>query len=154
MKNLAKRVSVLLDRLEPTPRVHLEAIVTGDQLSALTPKQLAALEHLIACPVIEEAARRAGCTSRSIRNWMAQPAFRSVYLELKRAVMNAAMQDTIGASQRLNNQSMGALVRNLHCGNPFAEIRAASAAMSVAYKEIGALRLDERLAELERCTIE
>ncbi len=128
------------------------APITDDILSTFTPKQLAALEQLITCPVIEEAARRAGCTSRSIRYWMAQPAFRQAYLQAKRTVMDAVIHDTIAEAQYVNNQSMAVLRHNLHCGNPFAEIRAASAALSVAYKEVGSFSQDERLAELEHCT--
>ena len=90
--------------------------------------------------------KNAGCGDRSIRRWMAEPAFRKAYLKARRATVELST----GSIQRLTARAAAALDRNLECGHPSSEIRAANSIMSTAHKAIEVLELEDRIAFLER----
>jgi len=54
----------------------------------LTRKQTAAIDALAITPTQSEAAKIAGCASRSIRNWLKEPAFKNALLERERELRN------------------------------------------------------------------
>ncbi len=113
----------------PTPQHwDLSDLLPDSQLRELTAEQAAVMEQVINFPNVEEAAQRAGCTVKSIRNWMEEPTFRGIYLQARRATVEAA----IGKIQNLTGEAVRVLQRNLACGKPFFEIRAASAALLIA----------------------
>ncbi len=117
--------------------------------TTLTGKQAIALGHLLTSPSIEEAARRTGCTARSIHRWMAKPEFRSEYLKSRRAVVEYAT----GSVQSLTEIAAQTLRRNLTCGLPPSEIRAANSVMSTAYKGLDLIEIEHRLLAIEQALL-
>ena len=111
----------------------------------LTPKQEAAVAALLAVGV-DEAARRVGVSPVTIWRWQQDPVFREHY----RTVRRQALEQATGRLQRLAGDAVEALERNLTCGVPSAEIRAAQAILEQAAKGVELIELEARIAELEQ----
>src|SRR5262245_22431800 len=90
----------------------------GEKLSR---KQEQAIASLLAESSIEAAARSIKISTRALKSWMAQPAFASAYRQARRAVVDEA----IAVLQKLTFTATLALGRNLTCGVPASEIKAA-----------------------------
>jgi hypothetical protein len=101
------------------------------------------------CPCGEArgaAAERCGCAERTVRRWLACPAFAEAYRERCRAALDAATARLAGATA----DAVETLRRNLACGVPANEIRAAGAILAHAVALSERFDLTTRLDELER----
>src|SRR4051812_32578925 len=57
----------------------------------LSPKQAALISALMTEATVAAAAKRAGCSARSARRWLGEPAFCGAYREARRAALDVAM---------------------------------------------------------------
>jgi hypothetical protein len=100
---------------------------------------------LLAEASIEAAARKARVSTRTLKNWLKDPAFLVLYRDARRAVVEAA----VARVQQLTTKAMLTLNRNLECGKPAAEIRAAVALLDYAWRGLETFDLAQQLAELK-----
>ncbi|WP_439621810.1 hypothetical protein [Gemmata sp.] len=100
---------------------------------------------LLACPTHEEAAAAAGTSTATLRRRLTDASFKAAYRTARRQLVEAA----IGRLQSAAGQAVDALVRNLACGKPGDEIRAAVAILEHGYRGAELLDLADRLAMVE-----
>ena len=112
----------------------------------LTPKQEAAVLALMSAPTTDDAARQVGVSPVTLWRWLQLPAFRDRY----RAARRQALEQAVGRLQRIADEAVEALRRNLTCGNPSVEVRAAQAVLEQATRGVELIELEARIAELER----
>ena len=108
-------------------------------------KEEQAIAALLAHPTLPEAAAACSTSEATLRRWLQQPAFRAAYREARRQVLEVA----VAGLQQAASEAAEALRRNLTCGQPGAEIRAAVAILDQAIKGGELLDLQERVATLE-----
>jgi hypothetical protein len=111
----------------------------------LTPKQERAVCALLRHGSIRKAAPAVPVNEKTLRLWLKQPAFVTAYREARRQAVEAAL----GLLQRDAVRAARALRRNLRCGKPGDEIRAALGILGTAVKAVELLDMEERLAALE-----
>jgi hypothetical protein len=115
----------------------------GEQLSR---KQDLAIAALLTEPTINAAAQKVGVTTRTLRNWLAEPDFAAEFKERCRIVLDTATSMLSGATE----SAVECLRRNLECGKAAAEIRAAIGILTHAFQAAELADVVERLDELER----
>jgi hypothetical protein len=108
-------------------------------------KQDKAIIALLTEPTVEAAARAVDIAPATIWRWTQQPEFRAKLRDARRAVMEGA----IGHLQQTATEAVEALRRNLTCGTPSVEVRAATAILDQAIKAIELFDMVERLERLE-----
>ena len=118
----------------------------GEEEDDLSPQQAQALAALLTSGTVEAAAKKAGISARTLRRWLAAPDFRRCYLAARRQ----ALEQATGALQQATSGAVAALVRNLKCGIPPSEIRAAQVILEQAAKGVEMLEFEERLAAIEQ----
>jgi hypothetical protein len=111
----------------------------------LTRKQETAIGFLLTERTQEKAAEKTGVAPATLRRWLSLPAFIFAYRQARRAVVEAA----IGQVQRVTSKAVRTLERNLRCGNPSVEVRAAATILEQAGKGVELIDLAERLEQLE-----
>ena len=112
----------------------------------LTHKQTAAIAVLLAQPTIADAARVARVSERTLRNWLALPAFRAAF----RAAGRQLLESTIGRMQGLAGEALDTLRRNLKSDKPAVEVRAAIGILDQCARAAERSELTEQLDELAR----
>jgi hypothetical protein len=113
----------------------------------LTARQSAAVAALLGCKTIAAAAKRSKVAESTLRRWLTgDRQFQRAYRAARRAVMDA----TIGRVQQAAGAAVDALERNLTCGRPGDEIRAALGMLDHASRGLEVGDLLERVEELER----
>jgi hypothetical protein len=111
----------------------------------LTPKQAAALAALVTEPTHADAAAKAGVSEATLYRWLRLPKFRATYLEVRRRLV----EGVVTRLQQLATDALESLHRNLRCGKPSAEIRAAAYIVDRIFSGMELLDLAERVAQLE-----
>jgi hypothetical protein len=106
-----------------------------------------AIPALLASPTIPEAATAAGVGERTLRRWLAED---HEFITRYRAVRRQIVEASISRLQKCTTQAVEALQRNLTCGLPSTEVRAAQIILEQATKGVELYSLVEELAELER----
>ena len=91
---------------------------------------------LLACPTVAEAAERVGVAESTLWRWLQQEDFRGQYHAARRQTLDVA----ILSLQQAAGEAVQALRRNLTCGVPAVEVRAATA---ILQQTIGATELVE-----------
>jgi hypothetical protein len=114
--------------------------------SKLGRKREAVIAALLSEPSQEAAARKAGVGEATVARWLRDPFFQAAYRQARRAVLEQA----VGRLQQLCGEAADALKRNLTCGQPASEVRAAVAVLEQAGKGLEALDLLDEVAELRR----
>lgn len=114
--------------------------------SDLTHGQEAALAALLTSATIEAAAKKANVSDRTLHRWLNEAAFRRAYLAARRQ----SLEQATGALQRAVTDAAAALVRNLTCGTPGVEVRAAQIILEQTAKGVEMLEFEERLAAVEQ----
>src|SRR5690349_24426784 len=112
----------------------------------LTPKQTAAALALLTEPTKEKAAAKAGVSVATLRRWEKDRAF----LDAVRSARRRVVEDTVSALQGACAGAVEALVRNLTCGKPAAEIRAAEVILDRATKGVELVDLIAEVEELKK----
>src|SRR5215213_4934252 len=108
-------------------------------------RQERAIVALLSEPSIEAAAKTAEVSDVTIWRWMKLPEFRSRLRDARRAVVEGA----IGRLQQAATEAVTTLQRNLTCGTPSVEVRAATAILDQAIKAIELFDVVERVEHLE-----
>jgi transposase len=115
------------------------------ELSNTEMRQERAIVALLSEPSIEAAAKTADVSDVTIWRWMKQPAFRVKLRDARRAVVEGA----IGRLQQTATEAVETLRRNLTCGTPSVEVRAATAILDQATRAVELFDVVERLEQLE-----
>src|SRR5262245_65257988 len=84
-------------------------------------KREEALAALLSTTSIEKAAQKAGLSERTLHNWLTEPEFLGAYRDARRRVVEGA----VARLQKAAGAAVRCLKRNLSCGTPGEEIRAA-----------------------------
>jgi len=100
---------------------------------------------LLECGQIEEAAKKSGVSVSTFQRLMKTDAFGALYADARRQVYEIGLSRL----QALTGDAIRALKRNLTCGRPLAEIRAAIGILEHARHGAELLDLAERIAKLE-----
>jgi hypothetical protein len=108
-------------------------------------KQDRAIIALLTEPTVEAAARSIDIAPATIWRWSQQPDFRARLRDARRAVVEGA----IGRLQQTATEAVETLRRNLTCGAPSVEVRAATAILDQAVKAVELFDVVERLEQLE-----
>jgi hypothetical protein len=114
--------------------------------SKLTRKQEALIAALLTEPTHAAAAAKAGVSEATLHRWLHLLEFQAAYRLARRGIVETA----VGRLQQSASKAVEALERNLACGHPGSEIRAALGIISHAVQAVELLDLVERLEELER----
>lgn len=116
----------------------------GEKLSRYQERAVVAL---LTQPTVEEAASHAGVSASTLRRWLAHsPEFKARYRAARREVVEHAVAEL----QHATSEAVATLRRNMGCGEPGPEIRAAVAVLKYALEGLQAMDVDERLDALER----
>jgi transposase-like protein len=114
---------------------------------ALTPKQERAVHALLTEATIERAAAKVGVNESTLRRWRRDvPAFRAAELAARRQLVEAAQ----AVVQQLTTTAALALHRNLTCGRPAVEVRAAAVVFDLAGRAVEMQELLARVESLEQ----
>ena len=116
-----------------------------EDATATERKQDKAILALLTEPTVEAAARAADVAPATIWRWNQQAEFRSRLRDARRAVVEGA----IGRLQQAATEAVATLQRNLTCGTPSVEVRAATAILDQAIKAVELFDLVERVEQLE-----
>jgi hypothetical protein len=108
-------------------------------------KQDRAILALLTEPTVEAAARSADVAPATIWRWTQQADFRARLRDARRAIVEGA----IGRLQQAATDAVETLRRNLTCGTPSVEVRAATAILDQAVKAVELFDLAERVEHLE-----
>ncbi len=104
-----------------------------------------AILTLLTHPTIPEAAAACGVGEATLWRWLQEPEFAERYRAARRQVVEGA----IASLQQTATEAATTLKRNLSCGTPSVEVRAALAILEQAIKGAELLDLAERVAALE-----
>src|SRR5262245_11792553 len=100
-----------------------------------------AIAALLTQPTHAEAARTAGVSEATLQRWLRQPDFVTEYRAARRAVVEGA----IAKVQAIAGEAVAALRRNLTCGSPSVQVRAALGILDIAAKGVELTDLAERV---------
>jgi hypothetical protein len=114
--------------------------------SKINRKAEAAIAALLTEPTHADAATKAGISEATLQRWLRIPRFRDAYRAARRAILETA----IGQIQKAAGQAVETLVRNMKCGDPGPEIRAAIAILDQSTRGLELLDTVDRVAEMER----
>ena len=128
-------------------RGHDAGPTPGEEMTdgGLTAGQEKAIHALLSSVTVEAAAKKAGVSDRTLHRWLNDPGFRQGYLAARRQVMEQA----VGSLQRASLGAVEALVRNLKCGVPGTEVRAALVILDAGLKGVEMMEFEDRLAAVE-----
>lgn len=115
----------------------------GKRLSSY---QERAVAGLLSTRTIAEAAETAGVGTRTLERWLSEdPAFITEYRSARRRVVEGA----VSRLQDATTEAVECLKRNLDCGSPATEVRAALGILDQSIKAVEIYDLESRLAALE-----
>jgi AcrR family transcriptional regulator len=103
------------------------------------------IDALLSTSTITDAAKQAGVAEATIYRYLRDETFKNEYRNARRDVV----ENTIGQLQGATAQAVETLTKNLDCGNPSAEIRAAQIILETSYKGIELIDLQMRVELLE-----
>jgi hypothetical protein len=114
----------------------------GDKLSRTQEKAIASL---LSTRTIGEAAKVCGVNDATLWRWLQLPDFQSAYRAARRQVVERAITELQAAA----SEAVETLKRNLTCGKPEAENRAAQIVLEQAVRGVELIDLQERIERLE-----
>ncbi|MBM3982669.1 MAG: hypothetical protein FJ304_20840 [Planctomycetes bacterium] len=89
-----------------------------------------AIGALLSCLTIAAAATAAGLGESTLRKWLRQPKFAAAYKAAREAMLN----QVVGAMVSATSDALATLKRNLTCGQPGPEVRAAVALVELTLR--------------------
>jgi hypothetical protein len=101
---------------------------------------------LLSEPTIEQAAARAEVGVRTLKNYLADPDF----LKLYRSARLQIFEGSIVRLQQLSLQAVLCLHRNMNCGRPGVEVRAALGLLDQVFKGTEVFDLSTQVEDLRR----
>lgn len=114
----------------------------GEKLSR---KQQQAISALLTHSTIKAAAKATGIANVTMWRWLQLPQFQAEYRAARRQVVELA----IARLQHATGTAVAALTKNLTCGQPSVEVRAALGILDQAIKAVEILELEGRLFAIE-----
>jgi hypothetical protein len=108
-------------------------------------KREQAIAALLSEPTVEAAAKKAKVADRTLRGWLKDPAFTRDYRAARRQIVEGA----VSRIQQATVVAVLTLHRNLNCGNPGTEVRAAQVILEHSTKAVELWDLEQRVEELE-----
>ncbi len=112
----------------------------------LSHRQERAVAGLLSTRTIAEAAEAAGVSSRTLERWLSES---NEFVAEYRAARRRVVEGAISQLQDATTEAVDCLKRNLSCGTPSTEVRAASVILDHALKAVEVYELETRLAALE-----
>lgn len=120
--------------------------MSGNARSRKLPKKYEnAITALLGCPTFEAAATLLRIDVSTLRRWMRDEAFQEAYRDARKRLM----ETSITRLQQVSERAVATLEKNLTCGQPATEVRAAVAVLEYAGKGYKQLNLEDRLLALE-----
>ena len=104
-----------------------------------------ALTALLTTNTVKEAAEHCGTSVATLYRYLRDVEFKKEYREARRDLMEA----TLGRLQNATDQAVHTLRRNMSCGTPGSEVRAAQIVIDNALRGIEQTEILERLEILE-----
>ena len=109
-------------------------------------KKTQAISALLMHPTIERAAQAVGVTDRTLWRWLQEPDFATAYQRAR----NEVLTQSLSLMHKATGTAVATLIRNLKCGNPSVEVRAAIGLLDQTYKGREHLETEDRLSAIER----
>jgi hypothetical protein len=119
--------------------------MAGGHGEKLTRKQEQTISALLSEGTLAAAAKKAGVALRTLRNWLEEPKFKAAYRRARLAIVNGTIHQLVA----LSTNAVAALKKNLKCGSPPAENRAAELILTHAGKGLELADLAQRVEDLE-----
>ena len=110
-----------------------------------TRKMHHAVIALLQSPTVEGAARLCGVSESTLSRWIKRSDFQDVYTQAR----SELVQRSLSSLQTASIEALDALKRNLACGLPAIEVRAASALLDQSLRATELAGLEARLDALE-----
>ena len=110
-----------------------------------TRKMHHAVSALLQSPTVEAAAGLCGVSESTLSRWIKRSDFQDVYTQARRELV----QRSLSSLQTASVEALDALKRNLACGLPAIEVRAASALLDQSFRATELLGIEARLDALE-----
>jgi hypothetical protein len=101
---------------------------------------------LLTEPTQAAAAAKAGVSEATAQRWLRDPAFLAAYRKARRSVVEAA----VGRLQQATAEAVEVLRRNMTCGSPAVEVRAAALVVEKAMSGVQLIELVTLLEDMER----
>jgi predicted transcriptional regulator len=111
----------------------------------LTKKQLTLIAALLSEPTYTEAAVKAQVPETTLINWLSDKTFLTAFRKARRQVVETALART----QNFMAEAAEALRRNLYCGNPAIEVKAALALLDKGIDAVTLFDLEDRVTRIE-----
>src|SRR5262245_13232268 len=105
-----------------------------------------AIAALLASPNIESAARSAGIGTRTLKAWLAEPAFAAEYRKARARVV----EESIGWLQLASRSAVETLVRNLEAAPASTQVKAATTILELSLRGVEVADVLARLEALEQ----
>jgi hypothetical protein len=105
----------------------------------------AAVAALLRCPMLEAAARAAGCGESTLRRWLQEPGFASAVRDARRRTL----EQSLGALSAATAEAVDTLRACLGAEGEAVRVRAAVAILEHAMRGAEVAGLHERVAALE-----
>jgi hypothetical protein len=112
----------------------------------LSHHQERAVAGLLSTRTIAEAAAAAGVSSRTLERWLSE---NDEFVAEYRAARRRLVEGSITRVQEATVEAVDCLKRNLSCGTPSTEVRAASVILDHALRAVELYELESRLSALE-----
>jgi hypothetical protein len=116
---------------------------TGSHLDA---KKEAAIAALLTHPTIDRAAASIDVSEKTLWRWLQTPEFNEAY----QAARDQVLTQTLSLLHKATGGAVAALVRNLKCGTPAVEVRAAIGILDQTFKAREMLEVEQRLRGIEQ----
>ena len=110
-----------------------------------TRKMHHAVIALLQSPTVEGAAGLCGVSESTLSRWIKRSDFQDVYTQAR----NELVQRSLSSLQTASIEALDALKRNLACGLPAIEVRAASALLDQSLRATEFVGIEARLDALE-----
>lgn len=104
-----------------------------------------AIEALLRCGSVREAAQEVGVAPSTLLRWLQDPTFREAFERARERLLEAAvlrLQQAVG-------EAVDTLLRNMRCGHAATEVAAARAVLDAALKWAENVELRQRVEALE-----
>ena len=122
-----------------------EILVEGDE-PIYEGKRTQLITALISTPTVVEAARVAEISVTTAWRIMREPAFQQEFRALRRELVERALSEL----QSATSEAVTTLRRNLNCGVPSAENRAAQIILEQSFKGVELIDLAARVEDLQK----
>lgn len=109
-------------------------------------KKQEAISALLVHPTIEKAAQAVGISEKTLWRWLQIPEFDRAYEQAR----NRVLAQTISLLHKATGMAVTTLMKNLKCGVPSVEVRAAVAVLDQTFKAREILELEQRLTMIEQ----